>query len=115
MAFSLPNYTDPATGAPVTYFVISQVELAPLNNSLNVLVNGYVNAQDYAAGKAPVNLSVNLIFNIDGATYAQFLAAQTVSDLPAGSSQSQLLTQLLGALSQNMLTLPFFSGAQIVA
>lgn len=113
MAFSLPNYTDPQTGVSVTYFVIKQLMFNIIGNAFNISVDGYVTQQAYADGLLPAKQ--NIMFLVSGALYAQFLAAQSQSDIPAGSSQQQILGELLTTLSNNMLSLPFFQGATIVA
>jgi hypothetical protein len=115
MAFSLPNYTDPATGAAVTHFVITGLQIDLVNNAFTVLVNGYVSKADYDAGKAPMPNCSNIPFLINGDLYAAFLAVTTGADLPAGSTQQQVLGELLATLANNMLTFPFFEGAQLVS
>lgn len=114
MAFSLPKYTDPATGASVTYFVITSLQLDLINNAFTVMVNGYVDQGTFAAGLAPIATCSNMSFVINGELYAEFLAVATQSDIPTGSNQQAILQELLSTLAANMLTLPFFSGTQIV-
>lgn len=115
MAFSLPKYTDPATGASVTYFVITSLQLDLINNAFTVMVNGYVDQATFAAGLAPIPTCSNMSFVINGDLYTQFLAVPTAADLPAGSNQQAVLQELLSILSSNILTLPFFVGAQLVS
>jgi hypothetical protein len=115
MAFSLPNYTDPATGAPVTYFVMTGLQLDLVNSQFTVFVNGYINQAAHTNGLAPIPDCQNMSFVISGATYQTFLDAVSVADLPSGSTQQAVLAELLSTLSTQMLTLPFFSGATIVS
>lgn len=110
-AFQLSSYTVPATGVATPYWVISQVSLNPLKNSVDVRVSGYISSAAFIAGKSP---ATSQQFNISGATYNAFLAAITSSDIPSGTAQGEVLTEITGALQTNMLTLPFFSTATIV-
>ena len=110
-AIQLSSYTVPATGVAAPYWVISQVTLNPLQSNINVNVNGYISSAGYTAGLKPATTQR---FTITGATYTAFLAAVTSADLPSGTAQSAVVTEIMGALYTNMLTLPFFSGGTIV-
>ena len=111
MAFQL-SYSIPTTGVPLTYFVVSKVTLQPVPGSLLVQVSGFVNQAAYAA-----NLQAALVqtFTINGAAYAAFMGTLTTADIPVGTAQGLVVTQLVAALQQSLLALPFFSGATIVA
>jgi len=112
MPFNISGYTVPSNGAPAPYFVINRISLEPINSILCVNVNGYTSQADYAANLQPVT-SQN--FTINDAAYVAFLASVTGADIPAGTTQGALLTELIGALQTNMLTLPFFTAATIVS
>jgi len=110
-AFNMSGYTVPLTGAPAPYWVIQQITLNPIKSTCNVQVGEYVSSADYIANLKPV---ATQNFLISGSTYSAFLAAVTSADLPSGTTEGAVLTQLIGALQTNMLTLPAFSGATIV-
>lgn len=112
MAFTIPNFVSPATGAPVGYLVIETITLNIVSSAIAVLINGFVDQQAFISKLQP---TFSKSFFIQGVTYDAFLAALSSADLPAGSPQSGILLELIGALQQNMLTLPFFENATIVA
>lgn len=112
MSFQIPNFTVQATGEPVTYFVIASVNFDPIAAGIRVNVNGYLNQAAYAAGLHPI---MTQGFMINEAVYAAFLASTTAADIPAGTSQGNVLAELMESLQTNMLSLPFFANATIVA
>lgn len=113
MPFSLPNYNDPSTGSPVTFFVITSMAADLIHNQISVSVNGYYNQAAYTNGLQPNSAPQDYMIN--GDLYNKFLAIATVNDLPVGSTQQQLLTELIGVLHQAMVqNIPFFAQATIV-
>ena len=121
MAISLPNYIDPATQLPLTYFHINS-NLSDFNNAqLTIGISGYASQVAYAGGATPFQppfLLPNTIPSsivVPPTTYAAFLQQETQADIPAGTPFTTMLQLIQGALYQYLLTLPMFSGGTIVS
>jgi hypothetical protein len=112
MPFTIPNLTAPNSAAPVGYVAINHLTFNPALKSISVILGGYVDKAAFEANLQPV---MTESISIAGTVFDEFLAVATSADLPVGTPQSDILAELIAALQTNLLSLPFFAGATIVA